>query len=128
VTLHLHAHSSLLSINIKSITLLYSNHFPRSSLHHSNHSVATMAATDSIPIIKVLFTLHPGMDALDFVGPLEVLSHAKHNINDDCKSMAEISIDPDPSIPICCQAAFPPSFCKIYLPPVTAGKADPIFH
>ncbi|KAL3424930.1 ThiJ/PfpI family protein [Phlyctema vagabunda] len=36
-----------------------------------------MATTDSsIPIIKVLFTLHPGMDAMDFVGPLEVLSHA----------------------------------------------------
>jgi hypothetical protein len=72
----------------KTINLLYSNHFLRTSLHRSNHSVATMAATDSIPIIKVLFTLHPGMDALDFVGPLEVLSHAKHNINDDCKSMA----------------------------------------
>jgi hypothetical protein len=71
-----------------------------------------MAATDSIPIIKVLFTLHPGMDALDFVGPLEVLSHAKHNINDDCKSMAKISMDPDPSIPICCHAVFPPFLCK----------------
>jgi len=61
-----------------------------------------MAATDSVPIIKVLFTLHPGMDALDFVGPLEVLSHAKHNINDDCKRIAEISMDLNPSICICC--------------------------
>jgi len=41
-----------------------------------------MATTDSIPIIKVLFTLHPGMDAMDFIGPLEVLTHAQHNIND----------------------------------------------
>jgi len=42
-----------------------------------------MSATEtSIPIIKVLFTLHPGMDAMDFVGPLEVLSHARHDIND----------------------------------------------
>lgn len=30
--------------------------------------------------IKVLFVLHQGMDAMDFVGPLEVLSHAKHDI------------------------------------------------
>jgi len=42
-----------------------------------------MAATDSTPIIKVLFALHAGMDAMDFVGPLEVLSLAKHNANDD---------------------------------------------
>jgi len=42
-----------------------------------------MASTDSVPIIKVLFTMHAGMDAMDFVGPLEVLSHAKHSINDD---------------------------------------------
>lgn len=32
--------------------------------------------------IKVLFTLHPGMDALDFIGPLEVLTHAQHNPKD----------------------------------------------
>ena len=43
---------------------------------HRNHSVATMAATDSIPIIKVLITMHAGMDTLDFAGPLEVLTHA----------------------------------------------------
>ena len=48
-----------------------------------------MAKADSIPIIKVLFTLHAGMDALDFVGPLEVLTKAKHNINDDCKSSVQ---------------------------------------
>jgi hypothetical protein len=65
-----------------------------------------MAATDSVPIIKVLFTLHPGMDALDFVGPLEVLSHAKHNINDDCKSMAEISMVLNPQF---ASAVTPPS-------------------
>lgn len=55
---------------------------------HSIHSIATMATTDAIPVIKVLFTLHPGMDAMDFVGPLEVLTHAKHNINDECKSFS----------------------------------------
>ncbi|TVY32092.1 hypothetical protein LCER1_G009289, partial [Lachnellula cervina] len=42
-----------------------------------------MASTDALPVIKVLITLHPGMDSLDFIGPLEVLSQAKHNINDD---------------------------------------------
>ncbi|TVY36839.1 hypothetical protein LOCC1_G007062 [Lachnellula occidentalis] len=41
-----------------------------------------MASTDALPTIKVLFTLHPGMDSLDFIGPLEVLSQAKHNPND----------------------------------------------
>ncbi|OWP00329.1 hypothetical protein B2J93_3740 [Marssonina coronariae] len=41
-----------------------------------------MAATD-VPVIKVLFTLHPGMDAMDFVGPLEVLTHARHSANDE---------------------------------------------
>jgi hypothetical protein len=39
------------------------------------------------PIIKVLFTLHPGMDAMDFIGPLEVFSHAKHNSTDTGKSL-----------------------------------------
>lgn len=42
-----------------------------------------MAATDSLPIIKVLIALHPGMDTLDYAGPLEALSHAKHDKNDD---------------------------------------------
>ncbi|TKA77840.1 hypothetical protein B0A49_01448 [Cryomyces minteri] len=36
----------------------------------------------SIEVIKVLFTLHPGMDALDFVGPLEVLTWAQHDVKD----------------------------------------------
>jgi len=52
---------------------------------HSNNSTAIMAGTDSVPIIKVLFTMHAGMDAMDFVGPLEVLTHAKHSIHDDSK-------------------------------------------
>jgi hypothetical protein len=46
-----------------------------------------MAATDNVPIIKVLITMHPGMDTLDFVGPLEVLAKAQHNPNDECKSI-----------------------------------------
>ena len=45
-----------------------------------------MAASQDIPIIRVLMALHPGMDTLDFTGPLEVLSSAKHNVNDDSKS------------------------------------------
>jgi hypothetical protein len=44
-----------------------------------------MATADAIPVIKVLFTLHAGMDAMDFIGPLEVLSSAQHNINDPCE-------------------------------------------
>lgn len=38
---------------------------------------------ESLPIIKVLITLHPGMDSMDFIGPLEVLSQARHNPNDE---------------------------------------------
>jgi hypothetical protein len=49
-----------------------------------------MSATDSVPIIKVLITMHAGMDTLDFAGPLEVLSYAKHNINDECKCLISI--------------------------------------
>lgn len=32
--------------------------------------------------IKVLFTMHEGLDALDLAGPLEILSNARHNIKD----------------------------------------------
>ena len=42
-------------------------------------------ATQDIPVIRVLMALHPGMDTLDFTGPLEILSHAQHNINDASK-------------------------------------------
>lgn len=49
------------------------------------------AIIDQTPIIKVLIPLHPGMDALDVVGPLEVLSHAKHDINDPATKAFEIS-------------------------------------
>jgi hypothetical protein len=49
-------------------------------------SVGKMSAitesSDAHEAINVLFTLHPGMDALDFVGPLEVLTYAQHNPND----------------------------------------------
>jgi len=40
-----------------------------------------MAPVD-VPTIKVLITLHPGMDTMDFVGPLEILHKAQHDIND----------------------------------------------
>lgn len=42
---------------------------------------AITESSDAHEVINVLFTLHPGMDALDFVGPLEVLSYAQHNPN-----------------------------------------------
>jgi transcriptional regulator GlxA family with amidase domain len=49
------------------------------------------AVVDQIPIIKVLIPLHPGMDALDVVGPLEVLSHARHDVNDPATKAFEIT-------------------------------------
>ena len=39
-------------------------------------------SSDAHEVVNVLFTLHPGMDALDFIGPLEVLSYAQHKPND----------------------------------------------
>jgi hypothetical protein len=41
--------------------------------------------TGTIPVVKVLFALYPGMDALNVLGPLEILNKANHNINDDSK-------------------------------------------
>lgn len=35
---------------------------------------------DSHRPIKVLFVLHQGIDALDFIGPLEVLSQARYTV------------------------------------------------
>ena len=35
-----------------------------------------------VPPVQVLFALFPGMDTLDFTGPLEVFTSARHNITD----------------------------------------------
>lgn len=35
--------------------------------------------------VKVLFALHQGLDALDFIGPLEILSTARHDPKDPGK-------------------------------------------
>lgn len=34
---------------------------------------------ESVEPVKVLITLHDGMDALDVIGPLEVLAAAQHD-------------------------------------------------
>jgi hypothetical protein len=44
-------------------------------------------APPDVPVINVLFALHPGMDAMDFIGPLEVLTSAKHDKDDDGESI-----------------------------------------
>jgi hypothetical protein len=38
-----------------------------------------------IPEVKVLFALYPGMDALNVLGPLEILNKALHSTGDDGK-------------------------------------------
>lgn len=38
--------------------------------------------SEPTPIVKVLFTLYPGVDALNVLGPLEILNKARHSIND----------------------------------------------
>lgn len=54
-----------------------------------------MAATsNSIPVIKVLFALHPDVDALDVLGPYEVFNQALHNNNDPCKLPFSCQIKP----------------------------------
>lgn len=45
-----------------------------------------------IPVIKVLFTLIPGVDALSILGPLEVLNQAQHNPADPCKPVSLPSV------------------------------------
>ncbi|KAK6520813.1 hypothetical protein TWF506_001056 [Arthrobotrys conoides] len=42
--------------------------------------------------IKVLITLHPGFDLLDFAGPLEVLSYTKQDINDPESNAFDITV------------------------------------
>ncbi|RKF82178.1 ThiJ/PfpI domain-containing protein [Golovinomyces cichoracearum] len=42
-----------------------------------------MSPSDASPKIRVLITMHPGMDTLDFAGPLEVLSQARHRVDDE---------------------------------------------
>jgi hypothetical protein len=38
--------------------------------------------------IQVLITMHDNMDLLDFAGPLEVLTHAQHDLNNAGESNA----------------------------------------
>jgi putative intracellular protease/amidase len=47
--------------------------------------------TGTIPVVKVLFALYPGMDALNVLGPLEILNKANHNINDNSKFIPVIN-------------------------------------
>ncbi|EPS38673.1 hypothetical protein H072_7565 [Dactylellina haptotyla CBS 200.50] len=51
-----------------------------------------MSAIDDGESVKVLITLHQGFDLLDFAGPLEVLSHTKHDINDPSSDGFDITI------------------------------------
>ncbi|KAK6544287.1 hypothetical protein TWF694_000989 [Orbilia ellipsospora] len=42
--------------------------------------------------VKVLITLHPNFDLVDFAGPLEVLSHTKHDLNDPNSDGFDVTI------------------------------------
>jgi len=64
-----------------------------------------MASTDSIPIIKVLFTLYAGMDAMDFIGPLEVLTQAQHNASDSSTKAFEVCFAADDENTVSTQGA-----------------------
>jgi len=43
-----------------------------------------------VPTIKVLISLHDQLDAMDFIGPLEVLTKALHSINDSSTKAFEV--------------------------------------
>jgi len=47
---------------------------------------------DSIRTIKVLFPIHEGMDSLDFVGPYEILTWARHEPSDPTTKAFEITV------------------------------------
>jgi hypothetical protein len=59
---------------------------------------AIAESSDAHEMINVLFALHPDMDALDFCGPLEVLSHAQHNPNDSGNGALDPSCLSTPSV------------------------------
>ena len=86
----------------------------RPKTHIYPSPLATMEATD-YPVINVLFALHPGMDALDFIGPLEVLTHAQHNKDDECKSIAPSLINISLSSHSICISLLDCSPISIYL-------------
>ena len=44
------------------------------------------SADGPVPVIQVLFALHPSFGAQELCGPLEVLSNAYHKIKDPSKS------------------------------------------
>ncbi|EPQ62074.1 hypothetical protein BGT96224_2266 [Blumeria graminis f. sp. tritici 96224] len=48
-----------------------------------------MTASNALPLIRVLITMHPGIDTLDVTGPLEVLSLANKIINKDANHAFE---------------------------------------
>lgn len=71
-------------------TSLLSNQSIPKSLLEILQTVFIMAAIDNqIPIIKVLIVLYPGVDAMDVLGPMEVLNQALHNTSDPCKSISD---------------------------------------
>jgi len=49
----------------------------------------TTDTTGSIPVIKVLFAIHEGADALDVLGPYEVFTQSLHNKNDPTSNAFE---------------------------------------
>jgi len=54
--------------------------------------------SNSIPVIKVLFALHPDVDALDVLGPYEVFNQALHNINDPSSKAFECTFAGESSV------------------------------
>ncbi len=42
---------------------------------------------DTTDVIQVLFALHPSFGAQELCGPLEVLSNARHKLNDPSKPL-----------------------------------------
>ncbi len=49
-------------------------------------SAITETPDGPIEVIQVLFALHPGFGAQELCGPLEILSKARHKINDPSES------------------------------------------
>jgi len=54
--------------------------------------VSSVKEEDPIRKIKVLFPIHQGLDALDFVGPYEMLSWARHDPSDKSTQAFELTI------------------------------------
>ena len=76
---------SLLQENTSFVYILSHHFLPIQIVPFQIVKMSAIRDTETEPI-QVLVVLHDGMSLLDFAGPVQVLNHAQHNINDPGRS------------------------------------------